>query len=139
MLTFKVESTLSLCMLGCNVFSEFIPGNWVRDTAMIEFFVSVCLRCWHNLRTLLFIKIYSCMLRVLSKKNVYLPLGPWWRPLVFRCVCYLLWTLSATGSVCVSSVHNAPVYSLYNTREREKQEEKKGWMFNACETDWVGQ
>lgn len=38
-------------------------------------------------------------------------------------------------SVCVSSVHNAPVYSLYNTRQRKKRKDE-------ClipETDWVGQ
>ena len=28
-------------------------------------------------------------------------------------------------SVCVSSVHNAPVYSLYNTRERKENKKKR--------------
>ena len=28
-------------------------------------------------------------------------------------------------SVCVSSVHNAPVYSLYNTRQRKKNKKKR--------------
>ena len=100
MLTFKVESTLSLCMLGCNVFSEFIPGNWVRDTAMIEFFVSVFLRCWHHLRTLLFIKIYSCMLRVLSKKKCIFTFGSMMKTIGVP-VCMLLVMKFISYRICL--------------------------------------